>query len=80
MLKSYLCDYSDVHILVKGTVVGTGGTVVVVQADRNNKVYVPFTGCIIEMRSTQVNNGNDLRVVMSMYNLQNIVIIICKRI
>ena len=37
MLKSYLCDYSDVHILVKGTVVGTGGTVVVVQADRNNK-------------------------------------------
>ena len=36
MLKSYLCDYSDIHILVKGTVVGTG-TVVAVQADGNNK-------------------------------------------
>ena len=31
MLKSYLCDYIDVHILVKG------GTVVIVQAGGNNK-------------------------------------------
>ena len=39
VLRSRLCDYSDVYIIVKGTVtlIGQGSDVLATQADRNNK-------------------------------------------
>ena len=39
MLKSRLCDYSNVHILVKGviTVTGQGANNATTTEDRNNK-------------------------------------------
>ena len=39
VLRSSLCDYSDVYIFVKGTVtlIGQGSDVLATQADRNNK-------------------------------------------
>ena len=47
MLKSDLCDYSDVYIVVKGTITVTGEN----NRDRKNRVNViknnaPFISCI----------------------------------
>ena len=43
-------------------------------ADRNNKYVIskkcaPFTVCISDVHKIQVDNGQDLDVVMPMYNL-----------
>ena len=53
MLKSSICDYSDVYILVKGTItlVGEGADAAAIQADGNNKHTIfknsaPFNDCI----------------------------------
>ena len=74
MLKSSLCDYSDAHILVKGTI--AVNNTAAADADANNtnkkvifKICVPFTNCISEINNIQVDNGKDLDIVMAMYNL-----------
>ena len=70
MLKSSLCDYSDAYIFVRGTI-----TVVRKEVnDRNNKEVIfencaPFTNCISEVNSTQVDNEKGLDIVMLLYNL-----------
>ena len=70
MLKSSLCDYSDAYIVVRGTI-----TVVRKEVnDRNNKEVIfencaPFTNCISEVNSTQVDNKKGLDIVMLLYNL-----------
>ena len=76
MLKSSLCDYSNVYILVKGTitVVGQGQNDAVITADRNNKQVVfknwaPFTSCISDMNNTQVDNSAKHEVVIPIYSL-----------
>ena len=76
MWKSSLCDYSDVHILVKGTitVVGAGATVEASNTERNDKQaifksWTSFTDCISKINNTQVDNVEDLDVVIPMYNL-----------
>ena len=76
MLKSSLCDYSDVYILVKGTITitGAGYDGAARQADERDKGVVfkncaPFTNCISEINDTQVNNAKDIDIVMPMYNL-----------
>ena len=74
MLKSSLCDYSDAHILVKGTF--TIKNTAAADADANNtnekvifKNCAAFTNCIRETNNTQVGNAKDLHIVMSMHNL-----------
>ena len=76
MLKSSLCDYSDAYILVKGTIsiTGAGDDAAARQADEKDKGMIfkncaPFTNCISEINNTQVDNGKDIDIVMSMYNL-----------
>ena len=76
MLKSSLCDYSDAHILVKGTITitGAGDDAGARQADERDKDVVfkncaPFTNCIGEISNTQVDNAKDIDIVMPMYNL-----------
>ena len=76
MLKSSLCDYSDVYILVKRriTITGRGADVAARQADERDKGVafkncVPFTNCIGEINNTQVDNAKDVDIVMPMYNL-----------
>ena len=76
MLKSSLCDYSDTYILVKGTITitGAGDNAAARQADERDKGVVfkncaPFTNCISEINSTQVDNAKDIDIVMPMYNL-----------
>ena len=70
MLRSYLCDYSDVHIVVKGefTLVGDNDT------NKRNKNLAfknnaPFVNCISKINGMKIDNAEDLDVVMSMYNL-----------
>ena len=76
MLKSSLCDYSDVYILVKGTITITraGADVAARQADERDKGVVfkngaPFINCISEVNNNQVDNVKDIDIVMPMYNL-----------
>ena len=72
MLKSSLCDYSDVYMLVMGTITVTA------QAGNNPnngdkevvfKNFAPFTDCISEINNTQTDNAKDIDIVIPMYNL-----------
>ena len=76
MLKSSLCDYSDVYILAKGkiTITGAEDDAAARQADERDKGVAfrncaPFTNCISEINNTQVDNSKDIDTVMPMYNL-----------
>ena len=69
MLKSSLCDYSDVYILLSGTTaaVWAGAEASAIAADRNNNQAVfknsaPFTNCITEINNTQVDNTLDEKI------------------
>ena len=69
MLRSGLCDFSDVYIVVKGKI-----TVI----NRNNNAYdkklalksnAPFTSCISKTNNTLIDTAKNLDIVMPMYNL-----------
>ena len=70
MLRSDLCGYSDVYIVVKGniTVEGTNNR------DRKNRSFVfknnaPFSSCISKINGVLIENAEDLDIVMPKYNL-----------
>ena len=69
MLRSDLCDFSDVCIFVKGTITVTDPD----DAKRNKSVAfknnAPFINYISKINGVQINNAEDLDVVMPMYNL-----------
>ena len=76
MLKSSLCDYSDVYILASGTITftGAGADDASKQLDERNKGETfkncaPFTDCISEINNTQIDNAKYLDVMMQMYGL-----------
>ena len=76
MLRSRLCGYSDVYILVSGTITitGAGNDDVVKPLDEINKEVIfkncaPFTNCISEINNTQIDNAKYIDIVMPMYNL-----------
>ena len=76
LLKSSLCDYSDGYILVKGkiTITGAGDDAVARQADERDKgvafkTCAPFTNCISEINNTEIDNGEDIDILMTLYNL-----------
>ena len=69
MLRSNLYDYSDVYIVVKGTITFT---------DPANNAYdkklafennTPFTRFILKINNTLIDNAEYLDIVMPMYNL-----------
>ena len=70
MLRSYLCDYSDEYIVVKGavTVEGTGDA-----KKRNKKLtfknIAPFRSYISKINNAFVDDAEDLDIAMPMYNL-----------
>ena len=72
MLRSNLYDYSDVYIVVKGTI-----GLFAAAANENDKSQknvafknnAPFRSCISEINSTLMESAEDLDIVMSMYNL-----------
>ena len=61
-----LCDYSDVYILLSGTIT----VVVLVAGGRNNNIQVffkncaPFTNFLSEINNTQIDNARYIDVVM----------------
>ena len=76
MLRSDLCDFSDVYIVVKGTItIGRPNTAKINKAIafKNN---APFINCISKINGAKIDNAEDLNVVMPMY--LNIVKIIKK--
>ena len=75
MLKWNLCDYSDVYILVKGTIpiAGRGADLAVRQADKRDKEVIfkscaPFTDWISEINNTQVDKVKYVDVMRLVYN------------
>ena len=73
MLRSDLRDFSDVYIVVKGTITLTktnGRGIIDIRnwflAFKNN---APFTNCISKIHNVLIDNAEDLDVVISMYNL-----------
>ena len=73
MLKSSLCDYNDVYILVKGTITVNNTRTAAAPNNRNKKAIfkncAPFTNCICKINNTQVDDAKDIDTVMPMYNL-----------
>ena len=66
MLKSYLCDYSDVSKLVKGRITVAAHTAVT--PDRINEQVItkggaPFTDCISEINNTKEDNTKNIDVL-----------------
>ena len=69
MLQSDLCDFSDEHIVVKGTI-----TVTNPNTDAHNKKLafknnIPLISCIPKINNTLIDNAEDLDIVIPMYNL-----------
>ena len=74
MLRSSLCDYSDVYILVKGNISGNNTAAADADGHNTNKKVIfkncaSFTDCISKINNTQVDNAKDIDIVMPMYNL-----------
>ena len=70
MLRSDLCDFSDVHIVVKGEITITRMS----NSSRKNGPLVlrnnaPFIGCISKTNATLIDNAEDLHAAIPMYNL-----------
>ena len=75
MLTSNLCDYSDVYILVKGTITVNG---IVNGAEneilRRNRPLIlknnaPFVSCMTKINNEFIEDADDLDIFMLMYNL-----------
>ena len=69
MLRSDLCHYNDVYIVVKGRISIKGTN----DANKKNKKLtfknnVPFRSSISKINNTSVDNAEDLNIVMPMYN------------
>ena len=75
--RSHLCDYSDVYILVEGTIIvtapGDNNNANNIRDKRNRplilKNNVPFVSCITRINGELIEDADDLDIVMPMYNL-----------
>ena len=69
MLRTDLCDFSDVYVVVKRHITVTNPN----NAKRNKAVALknnaPFINCIIKINGVKIDNTEYLDVVMHMYNL-----------
>ena len=71
MLRSSLCDYSDVYILVKGNISVNNTAAAGVDANNTNKNVIfkncaPFTSCISEINNEQIDDAEYIDIVMPM--------------
>ena len=73
MLRSDLCDYSDVYIVVKGdigfTKTNARGIIDIRNRFLASKSNTPFTHCISKINNVLIDNAEDLDIVMPMYSL-----------
>ena len=83
MLRSNLCDYSDAYLLVKGTITvtapGANNNGNNIREKRNRPLILknnaPFVSCITRINGELIEDADDLDIVMSMYNSDNIKVI-----
>ena len=66
VLKSNLCDYNDVYILVRGNITIASHNLTTQIAFENCTL---FTKCITKIDGATIYNAKDLDLVMPMYNL-----------
>ena len=68
LVSTHILNTSDAYILLKETitVVRQGAHTALIAADRKNK---PFTNCIKEINSTQLDYAKHFDVAIPMYNL-----------
>ena len=69
MLRSNLCDYSDGYIVAKGRISVRGTN----DANKRNKKLTfknnaSFRSCISKINNTFIDSGEDLDIVIRMYN------------
>ena len=74
MVRSSLCDYSYVYILVKGNIfvsnnVGAGAAANNIDKKVIFKNCASFTNCISKINNTQIDNAKYIDIIMPMYNL-----------
>ena len=74
MLRSSLCDHSDVYILVKVNITVNNTADAGVAANNTNKKVIfkncpPFTNCISKINNTQIDNAEYIDIVMPIYKL-----------
>ena len=73
MLRSSICDYSDVYILAKGNITINNNADAGAANNIDEKVifknYAPFTSCINKINNTQIDNVEYTDIVMPAYNL-----------
>ena len=75
MLKSSLCNYSDVYMLIKGiiTTAGAEADVTARHIDRKKQVTfkncAPFTDFLSKINNIPIDVAKDLDVVTPIYNL-----------
>ena len=75
MLRSILCDYGDVYILIKGNLIVNNTAEAGAAADNTNKKVkfkncAPFTNCISKINNAQIGDAEYIDTVMPMYNLK----------
>ena len=70
MLRSDLCDFSDVYIALKETIIIDGGNNQdIKKRSLTLKSNAPFISCIAKINNVLIDNAEDLDVVMPKYNL-----------
>ena len=74
MLRSDLCDYADVYILVAGTITVTAAAGANNIREKRNKTLIlknnaPFVSCITKINNELIEDAEDLDIAMPMYNL-----------
>ena len=74
MLRSSLCEYSDLYIFAKGNISVNNTAAADADANNTNKKVIfkncaPFTNCISKINNTQIDNAEYIDIVMPMYNL-----------
>ena len=74
MLRTSLCDYSDVYILAKGTITVANTAAAGAATNNSNKKIIfkncaPFTSCISRINNTEIDDAQYIDVVMPLYNL-----------
>ena len=62
MLRSYLCDYSDAYIVVKGKISVTSSVSIMYDKKLPFKNNAPFTSCISKINDTLIDNAEDLKL------------------
>ena len=69
MVRSDLCDFSDMYIVVKRTITVTDPDNDAYDKQITLKNNTPFVSCISKINNTLIDNAEDLDVVMPIYNL-----------